>query len=169
MESIVLIGYQGVGKSTFGKRLADLLGFEFIDTDIEMEQRDKFGRTNRQIFLGDGEEGFREQESQVLMSLVGVKSTIISCGGGSVEIPNAVDFFSSFKHVLYLYSDLKSLKPRWKNPRIFLKDLSLEEAFERRDKLYRRFCTETVEGKWDQILLAKCLQSQLLENLMEKG
>jgi shikimate kinase len=158
MDNIVLIGYQGVGKTFFGKKLAEELGFDFIDIDEEMEKRDLLGRTNRQIFLGDGEVLFRRVEKEVLLSFVGRVDCVISCGGGVVEVPKAKEVLSKFKKVIYLYADLKVLKPRFKRPRIFLKDLSIEEAFNRRDALYRECCTEIIEGTWDQIRLVNCLQ-----------
>ncbi|MCH9621348.1 MAG: Shikimate kinase [Chlamydiia bacterium] len=157
-ESIVLIGYKGVGKSSFGKRLAEYFDMEFIDVDIEMEERDLLGRSNRQIFLGDGEKIFRKKEQEVMFSLIGKQNTVISTGGGVVEIPNAKEILSQFTKVIYLYSEIEVLQPRWPKPRVFLKGMSLEEAFARRDRLYRQVCTEIVEGSWDQILSAKCLQ-----------
>ena len=39
MNPIYIIGYMGAGKSTLGRKLAEVLGFDFIDTDIFIESR----------------------------------------------------------------------------------------------------------------------------------
>ena len=55
---LVLVGLMGTGKSTVGRRIAHKLGWEFLDTDDEINRLT--GRTVRQIFETDGEEFFRE-------------------------------------------------------------------------------------------------------------
>lgn len=157
MGNIVLIGYQGVGKTTFGKRLAQHLGWDFVDTDEEMERRDQNGRTNKQIFLEDGEEQFRLFEQRVFEDYILKESIVIATGGGMVAVPKAENLFSQFDRVIYLYSEFDVLKPRWVKNQIFLGGKTPREKFDERDRLYRKYCTEIVEGSWDQILLASSL------------
>jgi shikimate dehydrogenase len=59
-ENIVLIGMPSSGKTTVGKRLAELLGREFIDTDRLIEEMTE--REISQIFAKGGEALFREKE-----------------------------------------------------------------------------------------------------------
>ncbi len=40
MGNIILIGMPGSGKSTVGVLLAKALGFDFIDTDLTLQQRE---------------------------------------------------------------------------------------------------------------------------------
>jgi len=157
METIVLIGYQGVGKTTFGKRLAKHLSMDFIDTDEEMERLDPLGRTAQQIFLGDGEASFKKKEKEILESLVGVTNLVIATGGGVVDIPNVDKILAKFKKIFYLYTDFDILKHRWHGRRAFLKEMNDKQAFEYRDNKYRKVCSEIVEGSWDQILLVENL------------
>ena len=170
MTNIVFVGFQGVGKSFFGKKLSALLSRKFIDTDVLIEKH--FGNrwTNREIFLHLGEEAFRELEKEIIKSLTSEKEAVIATGGGVVEIKGLKSLLQNLGSVLYLKETLPILQKRWDNtPRIYLGGRSLEEMYQRRDLMYKQVAHEEVEGKWDQILLAGSLQSQLLENPMEKG
>lgn len=62
MKNIVLIGMPGCGKSIIGKRLAAILGKEWIDIDTEIEAL--AGKTIPEIFRQDGEEAFRRLETE---------------------------------------------------------------------------------------------------------
>ena len=73
-KNIVLVGPMGSGKTTVGRRLAHELNQDFYDTDHETI--DKTGVTIDHIFNIEGEDGFRERESNILENLC-QKSTII--------------------------------------------------------------------------------------------
>ncbi len=72
----------GTGKSSVGRILADRLGWQFVDTDSLIEQRE--GRTVSAIFAGDGEAKFRDLESTVAAELVNYDHHVIATGGGIV-------------------------------------------------------------------------------------
>jgi len=38
-SNVVLVGLMGAGKSTVGRELASLMGYDFLDTDDELERR----------------------------------------------------------------------------------------------------------------------------------
>ena len=81
-DVVILIGYRGSGKTAVGRRLAERLDWEFIDTDKAVEEN--AGRTIREIFETDGEAAFRRIEAEVLdRALVG-RWRVISAGGGAV-------------------------------------------------------------------------------------
>ena len=82
MNSIVLIGPPGSGKSTVGSRLSDHLLLPWLDTDLEIEKR--AGKSISEIFIDDGEERFRSLEAEIVHEVLQGNSTIISLGGGSV-------------------------------------------------------------------------------------
>lgn len=77
-----LLGLSGSGKSTLGSRLARALGLPWIDTDAEIVR--KAGKSIPEIFQSEGEEGFRERESQVLKGIAAGPASVVSCGGGIV-------------------------------------------------------------------------------------
>lgn len=78
---IYIVGFMGSGKSTMGRRLASLMGWQFLDLDDRIEEIT--GKTIARIFSEDGEEEFRKTESETLKSLANVTNTIISTGGGT--------------------------------------------------------------------------------------
>ncbi len=80
--NIVLIGFMGSGKSSIGRRVATQLGFQFVDTDALLVERD--GRAVTDIFAQDGETRFRELETAVLESLGTRDRCVISTGGGVI-------------------------------------------------------------------------------------
>jgi 3-dehydroquinate synthase len=78
-RNIVLTGFMGTGKSTVGKLLAQQLGFEFVDTDLLIEQR--AGRTIPEIFEQTGEAAFRQMEADLACELAQRQGVVISTGG----------------------------------------------------------------------------------------
>lgn len=81
-ENVVLIGMPGSGKTTTGKRLARMLGRPFVDIDDAISQ--DTGRSAAQIIREDGEDAFREIETQVTGSYCARSGFVIACGGGVV-------------------------------------------------------------------------------------
>jgi shikimate kinase len=77
---IILIGFMGSGKSTVGRRLAQRLGWQFLDVDEQIVGRD--GRTVERIFRESGERRFREIESEILAELVRRERVVLAGGGG---------------------------------------------------------------------------------------
>jgi len=88
VKNIVLIGFMGTGKTALGRRLAQRLGREFIDTDAEIER--VTGKTVAQIFAQDGMTRFRSEETLLVRKLAGRKGLVISTGGGLVLNPENV-------------------------------------------------------------------------------
>lgn len=80
-ENIVLIGYMGSGKTTVGTHLASCLNYQFLDTDQKIEEQQ--GKTISQIFSDNGEEFFRDVETNIIKNMLSeVNHGIISTGGG---------------------------------------------------------------------------------------
>ena len=80
-ENIVLTGMPGSGKSTVGK-LISIDGYDFIDTDAEVEKR--CGCTIGELIASKGEKYFRDLESEVIRNVSAEGCRIISTGGGAV-------------------------------------------------------------------------------------
>lgn len=79
-NNIVLIGFMGTGKSAISKGLRKKYGLNIIDTDALIEERE--GRKISKIFDEDGEEYFRNLETELLKELATSENLVISCGGG---------------------------------------------------------------------------------------
>ena len=81
-EIVFMVGPMGSGKSTVGRHLAQLLGYDFIDSDAEIEAR--AGADIPWIFDVEGEEGFRRRETAVLLDLSTLQHVVIATGGGAI-------------------------------------------------------------------------------------
>jgi shikimate kinase len=117
---IVLVGLPGSGKSTFGKQVAALLNFVFIDLDQLIEEGT--GKKISQIFSEEGEGKFRELESIYLQKVLdGLEGFVLSTGGGTPCFNDNMELINEKAVSVYL-------------------EVSLEEIFKRlsKDKLGRR-------------------------------
>ena len=80
---VVLIGFMGAGKTTFGRDVAGRLGREFLDLDRSIEER--AGKTIPELFAERGEAAFRQiEEHAVRVALAVGEPLVISLGGGAV-------------------------------------------------------------------------------------
>lgn len=81
-DNIVLIGFMGSGKSTIGINLSYRLQCVLTDTDKVIEKKE--GRSISEIFAAEGEEYFREKETELLKKLREERTRqIFSVGGGT--------------------------------------------------------------------------------------
>ena len=81
-QSLVLIGFMGSGKTSVGVKLSYRLRLPVEDTDKLIERRE--GRSISEIFADDGEEYFRQLETELLGELIKRGGTrIYSAGGGT--------------------------------------------------------------------------------------
>lgn len=80
-SNVLMIGFMGSGKTSVGKELARMLGFQFVDTDEEVV-RLAGGRPVTRIFEEEGEAKFREMEAAVFAALAGANNLVVSTGGG---------------------------------------------------------------------------------------
>lgn len=159
MSNIVLIGFQGVGKTFFGKKLAKHLRWDFIDTDELLCKEFGGEMSKREIFAKIGEREFRKREKAILKSLIGNENCVIAAGGGVVEVKGARSILWSLGKVIFLKKGLAELEEAHEGgKRMYLRGQSLEEVYKRRESLYQEMCTEAVEAEWDQILLADSLK-----------
>ncbi len=82
-NNLILIGISTTGKSEVGRRLAQRLGFQFVDTDEAIVAQ--AGLDIAQIFESEGESGFRRRESQVLAEACRGDGQVVATGGGVVK------------------------------------------------------------------------------------
>jgi shikimate kinase len=100
LDRIYLTGFMTSGKSTLGRILANVLGWDFYDLDQEIEL-DESKRVT-EIFETMGEPYFRDIESKKLIKLSQEKKVIISLGGGTIASDNNVKFITKNGRLIYL-------------------------------------------------------------------
>ena len=83
LQRIVLTGFMGAGKTSVGRILAELLGWNFIDLDHHLEVR--AGASIAALFETHGEPHFRRLESSALANALARPQTVLALGGGTPE------------------------------------------------------------------------------------
>lgn len=106
-QSLFLVGPMGAGKTTIGKLLAQELKLNFKDTDKEIEERT--GADIAWIFDVEGEQGFRQRETQVLDELTQqMPPVVLATGGGVIIKSENRGFLCARGLVVYLKAGIDS-------------------------------------------------------------
>ncbi|MBX6420311.1 MAG: shikimate kinase AroK [Nevskia sp.] len=139
--NVFLVGPMGAGKTTIGRRLAELRGLPFVDSDHEIEART--GADIALIFDKEGEAGFRRRERQVIEELTRRHGLVLATGGGAVLDPDNRRALAARGYVVYLYASVEQQLARTERSdnRPLLQNgdrrETLEKLFRIRDPLYR--------------------------------
>ncbi len=144
MKRLILEGFMGSGKTTLGRTLAGDFLLEFADTDREIEHAE--GRSISRIFSEEGEEYFRDLETEYLRRLSvsdALKGGVIALGGGMVVRSENRELLKKCGTVVYLKASKELLKNRLRSraeKRPLLKgediDLKVETLMKEREELY---------------------------------
>ena len=100
MKRIFIVGYMGSGKTTVGKRLAELLSLSFVDLDAFIENKHR--KTVSVLFAENGEDGFRKIENRVLHEVAEFEDVVISTGGGTPCFSNNMEMMNRTGVTIYL-------------------------------------------------------------------
>ena len=84
---LTLIGYRATGKTTLARLLAQRLGWDWIDADVEIERR--AGKSIARIFADQGESAFRDIEALVIADLCRRDRLVVAAGGGAPLRPES--------------------------------------------------------------------------------
>jgi len=109
-KTVVLIGLMGAGKTSVGRRLAEMLGVEFVDADSEIEEA--AGCTIADFFERFGEEEFRRGEERVIARLLKNPPCVLATGGGAYMSGDTRAVISGHGLSLWLKADLDVLYER---------------------------------------------------------
>ena len=107
---LVLVGLMGAGKTSVGKRLAQLLGVDFTDSDAEIERA--AGMTVPDIFARLGEPAFRDGERRVIARLLAERPGVLATGGGAFVEPTTRDEIAAHGTSVWLRAELPLLWDR---------------------------------------------------------
>ena len=100
----------GAGKTTIGRQIARFLGFDFFDSDREIEQRT--GVAIPLIFELEGEEGFRRREKDIISELSKKSNIVLATGGGAVLNKENRQALKNSGKVIYLCAGIDDLLER---------------------------------------------------------
>lgn len=134
-QNIILIGMPGCGKSTVAQALAQITGRVVLDSDRKVEEI--AGKTIPEIFAQDGEEAFRQLETQVLREAGKESGLIIATGGGCVTVAENEALLTQNGKIFWLQRSLDKLPTQG---RPLSQSSALTELYARREGLYRTFC-----------------------------
>lgn len=135
----------GAGKTTIGKQLASILGLPFVDTDQVIE--DRCGADIPWIFDVEGEQGFRDRESNVLAEICEQDAAVIATGGGIIMRPENRALIAAHGDVVYLHAAVEQQIERTSKdksrPLLNTDDPEtvIKELMAIRDPLYREIAT----------------------------
>jgi shikimate kinase len=115
MNLIFLIGFMGCGKTTWGKKLASGLGYNFIDLDHALEAH--IGMAIPEYFSTHSEEEFRKLESEILKTTQYPQNTIVSTGGGLPCFFDHMEWMNSHGQTVYIQLSPKALASRLDHPK----------------------------------------------------
>lgn len=145
-ENITLIGMPGVGKSTVGVVLAKVLGYRFLDSDLEIQEQT--GKLLHELISEHGDDGFLEIENKVNAAL-DVKHTVIATGGSVVYGEQAMQHLQEISTVVYLrlpYEDLKIRLGDLHERGVVLKQgQTLKDLLDVRTPLYEKYAHVIVD------------------------
>ena len=149
-HSISLIGMAGAGKSSVARKLAQITNFEIIDSDILIETQYKVSL--QEILDKEGYIVLREIEEKILLS-INFNTVILSTGGSAVYSERAMEYLMQNSMVLFLEAPFQTIIERVNNfsERGFAKspNQSVQEAFEERESLYKKYCHHIVDNSYD--------------------
>lgn len=134
LQSIILIGMPGCGKSTVAKKLGDLMGRPVLDTDEEFTKR--YNKSPEEVIRSDGEETFRRMETEVLRETASRSGVILSTGGGVVTREENYPLLHQNGVIIWLKRDTECLETAH---RPLSQAVGTAELYREREPLYEAF------------------------------
>ena len=159
-ENIVLIGMPCSGKSTIGKIVAEACGREFFDLDAEIEK--KIGTSISDYFAKNGEEAFRDLETEVLRDVAKETGIVISTGGGAILKEENVSALRANGRIYFLDRSLEHLFPTDDRPLSRSKS-DLTALFEKRYPIYMSAKDVRIDGNGTPNEVAELIRKEFSE------
>lgn len=167
MKNIILIGMPGAGKSTIGVLLAKTLGYQFLDSDLVIQERQ--GSLLQDIIDEKGLDTFLVAEEDAVLS-IDVEKTIIATGGSVIYSERAMAHLNNLGTIVYLNVSLEEIERRLNNIKTrgiaMGKHQSLKSLYDERSPLYETYAdikVECLEGCTETVISEIC-KAMVCEN-----
>jgi len=131
--NLYFVGFMGTGKTTVGRAVAQRMGFQVLDSDVEIER--KAGRPIPEIFATQGEPAFRAMEREFIENGHPAEKCIVACGGGLVVQPGMLELLQSKGIVMCLHASVETIMKRTQGSK-HRPLLNVENPLERIQALY---------------------------------
>ena len=145
-SNIVLIGMPGAGKSTIGVVLAKVLGYQFIDADLVIQEKEQCRL--HEIIAQTGTEGFIEIEDRINSSIFAERA-VIATGGSVVYGAEAMRHYKEIGNIVYLQLPYAALEQRLGDIRgrgVVLRDgQDLRGLYEERVPMYEKYADYIID------------------------
>jgi shikimate kinase len=164
IESIVLVGMAGAGKSTIGTLLSKALGFDFIDLDHYILE--KGGKTIQEIIDDEGEEALLRLEKRRMYE-IDLARRVVAPGGSIIYHSDLMKYLKQNSTLVYLDDSFENIEERLTNVLargiVGLRDKSLRQIYDERSPLYSRYADITIncQGKSQDRLAREILHHYL--------
>lgn len=133
-QNIVLIGMPGSGKTTIGQAVAKKLGRDFVDSDDEIKKIIKTEISD--YFSQNGEEKFRDTETQVIKDIAKSSGVVIATGGGVVLRRENIDALKMNGIIYFLDRPLSQIVPTSDRPTASSRE-AIEKRYNERYEIYK--------------------------------
>ena len=150
MKNLFLIGMMGSWKSTVGRKLAEYMDMEFIDTDDAIEEVTEMKISD--IFSELGEDRFRKMESAFFIEKAKQTGQLFSTGGGIVLYSENRKVLKKYGTTFFLYASINVLANRIHNtkkrPLLIGSEIlesRLDSIWKERKNFYTRSAHHTID------------------------
>ena len=147
-DNIILIGMPASGKSTVGVILAKIIGYQFMDSDLVIQEQE--GRKLHEIITEDGIEGFLTLEEQI-NAKIEAEHTVIATGGSVIYGKLAMEHFKKIGKIVYLQVEYEELMNRLHNIRqrgvVVRPGQTMEDLYQERSALYSQYADIVIQEK----------------------
>jgi len=131
--NLYFVGFMGTGKTTVGHAVAQRMGYQLLDSDVEIER--KAGKSVADIFASEGEPAFREMERAFIENGHPAQKCVVACGGGLVVQAGMLELLKSKGVIICLHATLETILKRTHGSR-HRPLLNVEDPMERIRTLY---------------------------------
>lgn len=144
MNSIILIGMPGAGKSTVGIVLAKVLGLNFCDTDLLIQNGENM--LLQDIINQYGDEYFKKAEEHHILTAT-YKNCVVATGGSAVYGESAMRHLKKYGAIVYLYVEKEELKRRLgdTSQRGIAGCADIDTLYSERQPLYEKYAMVTID------------------------